>query len=1110
MDNNKEGGSVHRPPILDSTNYDYWKARMIAFFRSIDSKTWKSIVKGWKHPMKRDKEGTSTTELKLEEEWTKEEDDKALSNSKALNAIFNGVDKNMFRLINTCTVAKDAWEILRLAHEGTTRVRVSRLQLLTTQLENLKMKEDETISEFHMRVRDMVNASFAMGEQMSEEKLVRKILRSLPKRFDMKVTTTEEAQDIGTIKVDELIGSLQTFEMSLNERSDKKNKSITFVSNTEDDDLSEKESDENLSEAITLLGRKFNKFMRRFERRPRPNVPEKRSNIGKNSGYAHRNKEEYKPNKSKGKLGKGMVATWSDSDSEEEDEPQVMGLTVKCNSETESSDGEVSEEKLVETYKLLFNNWKDACEKGKKLEGTVKDLEIEKQNLLIVNDNLQEEVTVLKSKIEGMIKSVRMLNKGTDVFDLILETGKVAKDMTGLGYADDSYPLVQKVRSSSWRCHHYGQHGHIRPYCYRLYGAPQNWKLIQKYTYANPKRREWKPKNNVTSLVAYTSLRVSSKEDWYFDSGCFRHDGAKGKIKGSGKIVSGGSPNLNNVLLVEGLTANLISISQLCDLDLNVSFNKAGCKVTDENEEVIMIGVRSKDNCYIWSPQNKALTSMCLMSKKDEVKLWHKKLGHLNPKSMKKVISKEAIRGLPRLKIEEDKVCGECQVGKQTQTSHKKLTHVATTRSLELLHMDLMGPMQKENLWWKKHVFVCVDDFSRFTWNGVVERKHRTLQESARMLLHGKKVPYHLWAEVINTACYIYNRVIVRSGTDSTSYELWKCKKPAVKYFHVFGSKCYILTDREQRRKLDPKSDERIFLGYSMNSKAYMVFNSRTKTMKESINVVVDDSGNNLEEDNADGDDNVPQTVDERTNVTNIRSDIESEEQNEHVSPKEVVPSIKIQKIHPKKNIIENLNEGVITRSIDIIENACFISKIEPKNIKEALTDEYWMNVSGFSEKSDENGTVTRNNARLVAQGYTQIEGIDFDETFAPVACLDSIRLLLGVACLLKFKLYQVDVNSAFLNDYLNEEVYVEQTKGFVDPTFPDHVYKLRKVMYGLQQAPRAWYERLTEFLTNKGYNKEGIDKTLFVKNDGENIMIAQIYVDDIVFGGMSDNEFGW
>ena len=119
-----------------------------------------------------------------------------------------------------------------------------------------------------------------------------------------------------------------------------------------------------------------------------------------------------------------------------------------------------------------------------------------------------------------------------------------------------------------------------------------------------------------------------------------------------------------------------------------------------------------------------------------------------------------------------------------------------------------------------------------------------------------------------------------------------------------------------------------------------------------------------------------------------------------------------------------------------------------------------------FKNKTNEEGVITRNKARLVAQGYTQIEGVDFDETFAPVARLESIRLLLGIACILKFKLYQMDVKSAFLNGYLNEEVYVEQPKGFEDPTHPDHVYKLKKALYGLKQAPRTWYERLTEFLT--------------------------------------------
>ena len=158
-----------------------------------------------------------------------------------------------------------------------------------------------------------------------------------------------------------------------------------------------------------------------------------------------------------------------------------------------------------------------------------------------------------------------------------------------------------------------------------------------------------------------------------------------------------------------------------------------------------------------------------------------------------------------------------------------------------------------------------------------------------------------------------------------------------------------------------------------------------------------------------------------------------------------------------------------------------------------------------FKNKTDEQGVITRTKARLVAQGYTQNEGVDFDETFAPVARLESIRLLLGVVCLLKFKLFQMDVKSAFLNGYLSEEVYVEQPKGFVDPTYPNHVFKLKKALYGLKQAPRAWYERMTKFLVRNGYRKGGIGNTLFVREMDGKLMIAQIYVDDIVFGGMSD-----
>ena len=143
-----------------------------------------SCDKGWTHLVVTSRDGT--TRFKPEVGWNDVEVDKALGNSKALNVIFNGVDKNMFRLINICSEAKEAWEILKSTHEDTSRVFMSRLHLFTSKLEKMMMNEDESISEFHIRLHDISNTSFALGEKMSEEKLIREILRLLPNIFDMK------------------------------------------------------------------------------------------------------------------------------------------------------------------------------------------------------------------------------------------------------------------------------------------------------------------------------------------------------------------------------------------------------------------------------------------------------------------------------------------------------------------------------------------------------------------------------------------------------------------------------------------------------------------------------------------------------------------------------------------------------------------------------------------------------------------------------------------------------------------------------------------------------------------------------------------------------------
>ncbi|GJW61408.1 retrovirus-related pol polyprotein from transposon TNT 1-94 [Tanacetum coccineum] len=240
-------------------------------------------------------------------------------------------------------------------------------------------------------------------------------------------------------------------------------------------------------------------------------------------------------------------------------------------------------------------------------------------------------------------------------------------------------------------------------------------------------------------------------------------------------------------------------------------------------------------------------------------------------------------------------------------------------------------------------------------------------------------------------------------------------------------------------------------------------------------------------------------------------------------------------KDHPLEQVIGNPSQSIRTRrQLETDGEMCMfaltVSRIEPKNIKEAMADSAWIesmqedlhqfdrlnvwelvdrplckNVINlkwlWKNKHDEENTVIRNKSRLVAKGYAQKEGIDFEESFAPVARLEAVRLFIAYVAHKSFTVYQMDVKTAFLYGPLKEEVYVNQPDGFVDPYHPDKVYRLKKALYGLKQAPRAWYDELSNFLVSKGFSKGSIDPTLFITKHGEDILLVQIYVDDIIFG---------
>ncbi|GJT86427.1 retrovirus-related pol polyprotein from transposon TNT 1-94 [Tanacetum coccineum] len=425
--------------------------------------------------------------------------------------------------------------------------------------------------------------------------------------------------------------------------------------------------------------------------------------------------------------------------------------------------------------------------------------------------------------------------------------------------------------------------------------------------------------------------------------------------------------------------------------------------------------------------------------------------------------------------------CDACKIGKQAHASHKAKNIVSTTRCLELLHMDLFGPSVVRSYEGNRYTLVLVND---------------------------------------------YSRILIRAILGKTPYELLRGRKPTLDYFIMFGSKCFILNTKDYLTKFNPKSYEGVFLGYSQNSKAYIILNIHTRKFDESLNVTFDETPPLSKTSSLVDDDLDEEEALKLTEKKNLENDIEDET----LKLDEIV-NIKESRNHPLENVIGNVNQRTLRSQAQNQSNfVCFISTIEPKNVNEALTNDSWivamqeelnqfiandvwelvpqprnMTIIGtkwvFRNKLDENGIVSRNKARLVAQGYNQQEGIDYDETYAPVARLESIRILLAYACALDFKLFQMDVKSAFLNGFINEEVYVAQPLGFIDFEKPDHVYKLKKALYGLKQAPKAWYDRLKAFLIKHEYKMGMVDNTLFTKKKSSNLIIVQIYVDDIIFG---------
>nr|GEU59257.1 hypothetical protein [Tanacetum cinerariifolium] len=441
-----------------------------------------------------------------------------------------------------------------------------------------------------------------------------------------------------------------------------------------------------------------------------------------------------------------------------------------------------------------------------------------------------------------------------------------------------------------------------------------------------------------------------------------------------------------------------------------------------------------------------------------------------------------------------------CLLSKASKTKswlwHRHLTH---------LNFDTLNKLSKDSLARDSYMIFMKMSAFRIKFlllallkRTAIERRNRTLVEAARTMLIFLKAPLFLWAEAINTACYTQNHSLIRLRYNKTPYDLMHDKKPNLSFIYIFGLLCYPTNDSEDLGKLNAKAD---IVPIAAAPRVVEIADSPISTSidqdapSSSIPSTQDQEYSLI----------ISQGVEESPKTPLFHDDPHYEFLHEDSTSKgsssNVRPSHNSFELigrrtndHPIGNIIGDLSCSIDAMQEDIYEfKRLQVWELVSCPDKVILIKLKWI----YKVKTDEFGRVLKNKAKLVAQGFRKEEGIYFEESFAPVARIEAIRIFVANAANKNMTIFQMDIKTAFLKGELKKEVYVSQLKGFVDQEYPSHVYKLKKTLYDLKQAPHAWYEKLSSFLISQHFSKGAIDLTLFTQKARNDLLLVQIYVDD-------------
>nr|GEU76001.1 putative ribonuclease H-like domain-containing protein [Tanacetum cinerariifolium] len=638
----------------------------------------------------------------------------------------------------------------------------------------------------------------------------------------------------------------------------------------------------------------------------------------------------------------------------------------------------------------------------------------------------------------------------------------------------------------------------------------------------------------LASLIEKLKCEIDDRKNqivlFIVDSGCSKH------MTGNLKLL------IKFVEKFFGLNHNLFSVGQFYDADLEVAFRKSTYYIRDLKGNDLVTGSRGTNLYSITLQDTTSPNLICLMAKatSSQAWLWHCRLSHLNFDTINLFLKNDIVVGFPKLKFIKDHLCSLCELGKAKQKSFRTKITSSSKRRLQLLHMDLCGPMRVASINGKKYVLVLVDDYSRYTWNHFL-RDGENLDKMKEKGDSVKSLQDHVSSDLVppcqsmaleqdslspDPQCQ--ENVTQGDKTVTMSNELDLLF--SLMFAELLNGSFQIVSMSSAVTTVDAPNQRQQQHTTPLNNQTTTVPTCQVLTQAPTITSTKNMNQAEMIAENGQVENdeffNIFCTlVQDRGDTSSRHVDSSNMHTFYHHHPSEH----RWTKDHPLQQVVGNLSQSVRMRyQLESDGEMCMfaltVSRTEPRNIKEAMADSVWIesmqeelykfdrldvwelidrplckNVINMKwlckNKRDEENTVIRNKSHLVANGYAQKEGVDFEESFALVPRLEDVWLFIAYAARKSFTVYQMDIKIAFLYSPLKEEVYVNQPDGFVDPYHLDKVYRLKKALYGLKQAPRVWYDELSNFLVSKGFSKGSIDPTMFITKHRGDILLVQIYI---------------